>query len=95
MKQLTSQIDYFRRVIASDNASVAIKVTADSHMFDTHHVHHVIQVFDGIQDMIRTLLTEEAAIQAYLYHASLAGYGTKLVVGQVTGMVAERTTGRM
>jgi hypothetical protein len=38
---------------------------------------------------------EEAAIQAYLYHASLAGYGTKLVVGQVTGMVAERTAGRM
>ena len=69
----TGQIDHFRRVVASDNTSVTVKVTADS-----HHVRYPSRSpcdpgVDGIQDMSRTLFTEEAAIQAYLYHASPCG----------------------
>ena len=89
MQQPTRQIDEFRSRCQARHAAVAVEVGTDAYMLDTHHIDHMVQVFNGIEDGGAAVRAQETVVESNLRHSVLGRQGAQLVVSEVARMVAE------
>ena len=93
-EEATGEVDELGSGSATRDASVAIEVDANAYVLNAHHIHHVVEVLDGIEDgswfWVRT---EEAMIHGDLCHTSRTGKCPHQVVGEIARMVAQGTSG--
>lgn len=55
VQQPAGEIDHFRRVVAADDAAIAVEITADTYMLYADEVDHVVKMVDGIADGCRAV----------------------------------------
>ena len=94
-QQLEGEIDEFRRVGEPPDAAVSIKVGTQTYVVDTHHIDGMLKMGDSVHDVGFTLFTQESMIERGMSHTTLCCEGTHLVIGQITGHIAERTAAAM
>jgi len=93
-EEATGEVDELGSGSATCDATISIEVGADAYVLNTHHIHHVVEVFDGIEDRgWFGVGTEEAMIHGDLCHTSRTGKCPHLFVGEIARMVAKGTSG--
>ena len=93
-EEATGKVDELGSGGATRDASVAIEVGANAYVLNTHHIHHVVEVLDGIENRgWFGVGTEEAMIHGDLCYTSRTGKCSHLVVGEIARMVAKGTSG--
>ena len=88
-QQATGEVDEFCGRGEAGDTAVAVEVSADAHMLDAHHLHHVVEMGHCIQDAGLPVGAQEATVEGDLCHTAFGGEGAQLVIGEVAGMVAE------
>jgi hypothetical protein len=93
-EEATGEVDELGSGRATCDASIAIEVGADAYVLNAHHIHHVVEVLDGIEDRgWFGVGTEETMIHGDLCHTSRTGKCPHLFVGEIARMVAKGTSG--
>ena len=77
----------------SGHSAITVKIGAYAHMVNTRHVYGMENVANGIVNACLSILGKEVPVERDLRHTVTLGDGLKLFVGEVAGMVAERTAG--
>ena len=93
-EEATGEVDELGSGRATRDATISIEVGADAYVLNAHHIHHVVEVLNGIEDRgWFGVGTEEAMIHGDLCHASRTGKCPHLFVGEIARMVAKGTSG--
>ncbi len=94
-QQLEGEIDEFRRIGKSADASISIKVGSQTYVVDTHHIDGMLQMGNGIHDVGLALLAQESMIERSMSHTTTGCQGTHLIIGQIARHIAESTAAAM
>ena len=93
-EEATGEVDELGSGSATRDATISIEVGADAYVLNAHHIHHVVEVLDGIEDRgWFGVGTEEAMIHGDLCHTSRTGKCPHLFVSEIARMVAKGTSG--
>ena len=93
-EEATGEVDELGSRRATSDATISIEVGADAYVLNAHHIHHVVEVLDGIEDRgWFGVGTEETMIHGDLCHTSRTGKCPHLFVGEIARMVAKGTSG--
>ena len=93
-EEATGEVDELGSGRATREATISIKVSADAYVLNAHHIHHVVEVLDGIEDRgWFGVGTKETMIHGDLCHTSRTGKCPHLFVGEIARMVAKGTSG--
>jgi len=93
-EETTGEVDELGSGRATRDASIAIEVGADAYVLNAHHIHHVVEVLDGIKNRgWFGVGTKETMIHGDLCHTSRTSKCPHLVVGEIARMVAKGTSG--
>ena len=93
-EEATGEVDELGSGSATRDATISIEVGADAYVLNAHHIHHVVEVLDGIEDRgWFGVGTEETMIHGDLCHTSRTGKCPHLFVGEIARMVAKGTSG--
>lgn len=93
-EEATGEVDELGSGRATRDATISIEVGADAYVLNAHHIHHVVEVLDGIENRgWFGVGTEEAMIHGDLCHTSRTGKCPHLFVGEIARMVAKGTSG--
>ena len=94
-EQLAGEVKEFGTVCKATHTTIAIEVGAKTYMVDAHNLDGMVEMGHHIEDRCFSVAAQETVIDGGLCHTTLGSKGTHLVVGEVTRMVAEGTSGRM
>ena len=48
---MPSEADQFGGIVEPRHTATAVEVAADAHMLDTHHVNHMVEMIDSVEDV--------------------------------------------
>ena len=93
-EEATGEVDELGSGRATRDATISIEVGADAYVLNAHHIHHVVEVLDGIENRgWFGVGTEETMIHGDLCHTSRTGKCPHLFVGEIARMIAKGTSG--
>ena len=93
-EEATGEVDELGSGRATRDATISIEVGANAYVLNAHHIHHVVEMLDGIEDRgWFGVGTEETMIHGDLCHTSRTGKCPHLFVGEIARMVAKGTSG--
>ena len=93
-EEATGEVDELGSGSATCDATISIEVGANAYVLNAHHLHHVVEMLDGIENRSWFGVgTEETMIHGDLCHTSRTGKCPHLVVGEIARMVAKGTSG--
>lgn len=93
-EEATGEVDELGSGGATRDATISIEVGANAYVLNAHHIHHVVEVLDSIEDRgWFGVGTKETMIHGDLCHTSRTSKCPHLVVGEIARMVAKGTSG--